>query len=118
MEALVLRRPFGGVALLKLIERAHGKNDQCEKVKRDGPVPFHSRTPAAEQAGLCGGKRKTALRMARIPEAEFEAAVQSETPPTVLERSAIRNHNVLTAEEMAELFGTNSTQPQKPERFL
>lgn len=45
--------------------------------RRDGTVPPLNRTQAAEEAGLSDDQRKTALRVASIPEDEFEAAVES-----------------------------------------
>jgi hypothetical protein len=44
-----------------------------------------TRTQAATEAGLSDHQRKTALRVASIPPAEFEAAVESDKPPTVTE---------------------------------
>lgn len=38
--------------LLRQIEAQTGKNNQHEQVKRDGAVPLHSRTQAAQAAGL------------------------------------------------------------------
>jgi len=55
-------------AILKEIEKAQGKHWEN---KRDGTVPF-TRTSAANDAGLSERQRKTALRVANIPEQEFE----------------------------------------------
>jgi hypothetical protein len=49
---------------------------------REGARPS-SRKDAAEEAGLSTHQRKTAVRVARVPTDEFEAAVESEEPPTV-----------------------------------
>lgn len=46
-----------------------------------GTVP--TRSSAAESAGLSERQRKTALRVANVPAEEFEAAVESENPPTI-----------------------------------
>ena len=45
-----------------------------------GPV---SRAQAARDAGLSRGQKRDAIRVARVPEDEFEAAVESNDPPTV-----------------------------------
>lgn len=68
--------------LLKQIPSAQGAN--LTAAGRAGAVPI-SRTTAASDAGLSERQRKTALRIANVPEAEFEAHVESATPPTVTE---------------------------------
>lgn len=49
---------------------------------RDGAGPSR-RTQAAEAAGVSGRRAKTVLRVAKVPKAEFEAAVESDHPPSV-----------------------------------
>ncbi len=49
--------------------------------KKDGTVL--SRTEAASDAGLSVRQRKTAIRVARISEQDFEEAIEGEDPPTV-----------------------------------
>ena len=56
--------------LLEAIEPATGKT------KRDGDGPF-SKTKAAEDAGISMRQRKTAVRVARVPEYEFTEQVES-----------------------------------------
>ena len=56
--------------------------------RQDGGVPSVTRTQAADDAGLSERQRKTALRVANVPRDEFEAAVESEFPPTVTELAA------------------------------
>ena len=51
--------------------------------RQDGGVPSATRTQAAGDAGLSERQRKTALRVASIPEDQFEAAVESASPPTL-----------------------------------
>jgi hypothetical protein len=50
-----------------------------------GYSPTHrsERAKAAKDAGLSPDQTKTALRLAKIPDLEFEDAVESENPPTV-----------------------------------
>jgi hypothetical protein len=57
------------------------------KPKNSGaaPLPNSGRFAAAERAGLSRDQAKRALRVAKIPEAEFEEAIESENPPTVTE---------------------------------
>ena len=61
-----------------------------------------SRREAAESAGMTEHRRKTALRVANVPEPEFTEAVESGDPPTVTPaarsatlRRTTRNRNVV-----------------------
>jgi hypothetical protein len=68
--------------LLEEIESAQGRRTDLEP--RAGGVPKSpTRSDVATGAGLSERQTKTALRVAKIPEAEFEEAVKSENPPTV-----------------------------------
>lgn len=46
------------------------------------PTPV-SRTQAAKHAGLSRNQKVQALRVANVPQADFESAVESERPPTI-----------------------------------
>ena len=50
--------------------------------KADGDLP-QSRSEAAKDAGLSKRQAKTALRVARVPEADFDRQVDGPNPPTV-----------------------------------
>jgi hypothetical protein len=65
--------------LLKQIEPATGAH-----LKSDGAVTL-SRKQAATDAGLSERQRITAIRIANVPEREFESAVESGSPPTITE---------------------------------
>jgi hypothetical protein len=65
--------------LLKLIPRA----DEATRYGREGDHPPVTRTRAATDAGLSEHQRKTALRIAAVPEAEFDAHVESDRPPSI-----------------------------------
>ena len=67
--------------LLKQIEPANGARTDIEP--RAGDLPKLTRTEAAESAGLSEHQRKTALRVASVPDDDFERQVESESPPTV-----------------------------------
>ena len=71
--------------LLKEIRPA--KNQHEVKVRASGGAPT-SRTQAAKDAGLSRDQRVAALRVASVPAADFEEAVESEVPPTVTELAA------------------------------
>jgi hypothetical protein len=49
------------------------------------PPPNSGRFAAAKEAGLSKDQTVTALRVANVPAAEFEAAIESDNPPTVTE---------------------------------
>jgi len=67
--------------LLEQIKTASGLRTDLEP--RDGSVPRLTRTQVADEAGLSERQRKNALRVARIPNREFEEAVEAGEPPTV-----------------------------------
>jgi hypothetical protein len=78
VQARALRRVG---ELLKQIEPARGANQNIQ----EGTLPKVTRESAATDAGLSEHQRKTALRVANLPQEEFEAAVESDRPPTVTE---------------------------------
>ncbi len=51
-------------------------------------TPTVSRRQAAAQAGLSKDQQITAVRVARVPESTFEAAVEADHPPTVTKLAA------------------------------
>lgn len=67
--------------LLTEIKQARGANQNI----RGGTPPKVTRTSVARAAGLSDDQRKQALRVAKVPEQEFEEAVESDDPPTVTE---------------------------------
>jgi len=67
--------------LLKQIEPQQG-GDRGNSATGGRP-PVGSRKAAAEAAGLSEHQRKTALRVANVPESEFTRHAESETAPTV-----------------------------------
>ncbi len=67
--------------LLKQIEPNHDRGNQYRQ--HDGAVMQPTRTIAATQAGLSERQKVTALRVASIPQSEFEKEVESDQPPTV-----------------------------------
>jgi hypothetical protein len=67
--------------LLKEIKPAKGG----DRKSKGGCPPVDSRKAAAKKAGMSEHQTKQAIRVAGIPEEDFEAAVESDTPPTVTE---------------------------------
>ena len=49
----------------------------------EGALPDLSQAEAAEAAGISEHQRKQAVRVANVPDAEFEAAIEGESPATV-----------------------------------
>jgi hypothetical protein len=66
--------------LLREIKDGRGANQNIGE--GDHPKVL-TRKDAAAEAGLSEHQRKTALRIANVPEKEFDAAVESDSPPTV-----------------------------------
>jgi hypothetical protein len=69
--------------LLKQVPAASG-------ARTDQPgVGAHTRSQVAEEAGLSRNQRVTALRVATVPQADFTAAVESNTPPSVTQLAVL-----------------------------
>jgi hypothetical protein len=68
-------------ALLKQIPR--GSQANLVQRRQEGTRPSVTRTQAADEAGLSEHQRKTALRLASIPEPEFTRQVENPNPPTI-----------------------------------
>lgn len=73
--------------LLRQIKPAKNQHDASARAQ-DGDGP-RTRTEAATQAGLSERQRKTALRVAAVPDEAFEAAVESDEPSTVTQLSRL-----------------------------
>lgn len=72
--------------LLKAIESASNQYD-AQKNAKEGAHP--SRKQAAVDAGLSEHQHKQAIRVANVPDKDFEDLVESEDPPTVTALSDI-----------------------------
>ncbi len=68
--------------LLKEIKPAKGGRPSKET---GGGGPTSLRKQVAKEAGLSRDQQVTALRVANVPEDDFEAAVESDDPPTITE---------------------------------
>jgi len=66
--------------LLRAIKRPEQGGRPTKNGGGSAPV---SRAQAGRDAGLSRDQRRDAIRVARVPEADFEAAVESDDPPTV-----------------------------------
>ncbi|MER9937453.1 hypothetical protein [Mesorhizobium sp. M0088] len=66
--------------LLKQIEPQHGKN---QNIGGDATTKVLTRKDAAADAGMSRDQMHTALRVANVPQAEFDKQVESANPPTV-----------------------------------
>ena len=64
--------------LLRLFNKGVGR----PKENRGGAPPISQRD-AANAAGMSKDQEKQAVRIANLPEDDFEAAVESDAPPTV-----------------------------------
>jgi hypothetical protein len=66
--------------LLQQIRAGQGARDGK---REEGTLPPLTRTRVATDAGLSEHRRKTAIRVSRIPDPEFEEAVEADEPATV-----------------------------------
>ena len=89
--------------LLRQVEPAQGGDRG--NAATGGRPPIGSRKAAADHAGLSEHQRKTALRVAAVPEVEFNRQVESERPPTVTRLADQgRTQRALVADPTAETF--------------
>ena len=75
--------------LLKQVPRGDSDGANLVQHRRAGAVPPVTRTQIARDAGLSERQRKTALRIASVPEPDFTAAIDSPKPPTVTALAAM-----------------------------
>jgi hypothetical protein len=54
-----------------------------DRSKKVGALPSASQKEMAKKSGISPNQAKTAVRVANIPSSKFEAAVESDDPPTV-----------------------------------
>lgn len=69
--------------LLKQIEPQQGGDRKSEEYQKAGDHPLISRTDAARDAGMSPHQAKQAVRIASIPDDDFEAQVEAPKPPTI-----------------------------------
>lgn len=87
--------------LLKSIPRT----DEATRYGKVAAVPPVTRTQAATNAGLSERQRKTALRIANVPETTFNAQVESPRPPSITQLAEQgRTRRVLALDPAAERF--------------
>jgi len=76
--------------LLEQVAPAKGANNRYTKVEGDGNGPFYSRKDAAQEAGMSERQKKTALRVAKVPEEQFQKMAESDNPVTITELAAVQ----------------------------
>jgi len=70
--------------LLKQVEPGHGQNNQYVQMKGDAGDTFHqTRTDLAQSAGMSVRQQLNAIRVARVPQEQFDAAVDGAQPATI-----------------------------------
>jgi len=90
--------------LLKQIEPANGARTDLGRATTRGSI--------AEDAGLSEHQRKTALRVASVPDAEFNSAVESDSPPTVTQ---LANQGKLTRVRTETIDAVQAAECQTPD---
>jgi len=87
--------------LLQEIEKGHGKN----KGNRGDASPISiTRKDAAAEAGLSPDQAKQSIRVANVPEGDFDCQTESENPPTITNLAEVlkcaddKHHRISCAE--------------------
>jgi len=96
--------------LLKQIEPQKGGDRKSDQ--RDCTDPLITRTQAATEAGMSERQRKTALRVATVPQDSFEHQVDSENPPTVTKLAEQGKRSII------DLKGRNPQEFNKAMHFV
>jgi hypothetical protein len=92
--------------LLKQIPAGEGARDGK---RQEGALPPLTRTQAATDAGLSEHQRKTAIRIASVPESEFDRQIETASPPTATR---------LAAQGTAQRLGSNSRPAETCQELL
>lgn len=79
--------------LIAEVQAARGRRTDLEFL--EPALPILTRSQFADDAGLSEHERKTALRIAAVPETNFQAAVESERPPTIKALAGLGTRAVL-----------------------
>lgn len=69
--------------LLKQIEPQQGGDRKSDEYQKAGDHPLISRTDAAREAGMSPHQAKQAVRIANIPEEDFEEQIEAPRPATL-----------------------------------
>lgn len=96
--------------ILKQIVPQKGKRTDIIPMGGDSPM---SRKDAGDDAGMSDDQRKNALRVASIPDEEFNNMVESETPPTVTKLAEIG-----TKKQLVDLKGRDPKEFNKALHFI
>lgn len=103
--------------LLKQIDGRNGQN--LPTAKNDGAVIF-SREQAAREAGLSERQSNTAVRVANVPEQEFEQQLESGNPPTTtqLAEQGTKKRNIVELDGIDPKLYARATELQGALRRL
>jgi hypothetical protein len=99
--------------LLREIEAGHGARDGKREAGSLRPL---NRTQAAKDAGLSEHQQKTAVRVSRVPDEEFQEAVESQDPPTVT--ALAERGKQSRPKPLVDLQGINPADYQKATQLL
>ena len=85
----------------ELVKTFQSNGARTDLQPRAGGGP-RSQRQAAEEAGISKRQEKTAVRIANVPEADFEAAVESDDPPTVTKLAHMARDGIELRDALAE----------------
>jgi hypothetical protein len=97
--------------LLRQIEPSKG--GRPSQITTDAADSSFTRKSAAEQAGLSERQQYTALRVANVPEQQFNESVESESPPTVTKLAEMG-----TKKQLIDLKGRDPSHFNKALHFV
>jgi hypothetical protein len=90
----------------QLIEKTPPKGGRATKgTKRSGGAPTSTRRQEADAAGLSKDQQNQAVRVARVPDDQFERQVESDKPPTIetLAQQGVQPHPKATGFDRADM---------------
>lgn len=93
----------------ELLKEFDGRPQNAVKQSRDTPTLI-SRREAAEQAGLSRDQQVAAVRIANVPAKVFEAAIESDSPPTITKLAE-------AGRKAREALGFDYLQGRDPQKF-
>lgn len=101
--------------LLKMYDGRGGDRTKTEVNRHSAP----SRRDAAKKAGLSEWKTKAAVRVASVPEEDFERAIEADTPPNITNLAGMNKppegfrqatHLIGAVKRFAEFCGQNNPE--------
>ena len=101
--------------LLKQIDSAKGGDRKSEQYQSEGDHTLISRDAAAREAGMSKHQQVQATRIASVPQKDFDAQVESPTPPTLTQ---LASQGIKPRENIVDLRGRDPKQFNRAMHFV